>query len=204
MGHRRGCVLLERMLGWLSRQRDDPAGVPCRSRPTGLALRVRPVPRDRTALATPAALSCTRAGSTSWVRANEQAKTRPGRGEGVRTTREAEGGSSREGITWGWSVRGGDRPHALAGADRHSSSPQKVLQSCMYSLLSCDTRPADKPYLSATSSVRSPCRRSSMIRRSRSLRLQTHKGKSRRKTTCSGTGVFVLSRRRSSKLSWAC
>jgi hypothetical protein len=59
--------------------------------PTSLALRVRPVTRDRTALATPASLSSTRSCSTWCVRANGQEKTRPGRWEGVRATGEAEG-----------------------------------------------------------------------------------------------------------------
>src|SRR5262245_59157964 len=119
-----------------------------------LALRVRPVPRDRTALATPAALSCTRSSSTRWVRANGQAKTRPGRWEGVRATREAGGVKSGEGIAWGGSVRGSAPPHALAGAGGYSFSAQNRSQEVRNSLLSWLTRPGDRPCLSATSSVR--------------------------------------------------
>ena len=49
------------------------------------------------------------------------------------------------------------------------------------------------PYLLATSSVRSPSTKSSMMLRSRWLSVASHDGKSCRKATCSGMGVCVLS-----------
>src|SRR5262249_27138394 len=55
--------------------------------------------------ATPTSLSSTRSCSTRWVTANGQAKTRPGRREGGRATREAERGvQSGGGIGWGRGV----------------------------------------------------------------------------------------------------
>src|ERR1043165_6449914 len=82
---------------------------------------------------------------------------------------------------------------AVQAASVSMGSAQKRFQSSWNSIRSWLTRPGLMPCFLLTSPVRSPCIRSRITRRSRSVRLDMHAGKSTRKAAWSGGGVCVLS-----------
>ena len=86
-----------------------------------------------------------------------------------------------------------------AGLRAGSESAPNRSQSSRSSVRICEMRPALTPYRSATTLVRSPHIRSSMIRRVRSVCPFLQALKSMRYMTCTSGGVCVLSRSASSK-----